>query len=106
MTDPVYEQKALIYKALAHPIRVQIVELLAKGERSVSEIIKQVGAKESNTSRHLAVLKSSGVVKARKDGMNVHYELLMPCLVNMFTCVDNALVEKARFHSEIAKKLS
>jgi len=106
MSGQIYEQKAIIYKALAHPIRIQIVELLADGEKGVSEIIQRVGAKGSNTSRHLAVLKSSGVVRARKDGMNVYYELLMPCLVNMFSCVDNALVEKARFHSEIAEKLS
>jgi len=106
MADPVYEQKAMIYKALAHPIRVQMVELLADGEKSVSEIVEKVGAKGSNASRHLAVLKSCGVVCARKDGMNVFYRLLMPCLVNMFSCVDTALVEKARFHSDIAKKLS
>jgi len=103
--DPVYEQKALIYKALAHPIRIQIVEMLADGEMSVSEIVKKVGAKESNTSRHLAVLKSSGVVASRKDGLNVYYKLLMPCLVNMLSCVNTAIVEKAEFHNEMARRV-
>ena len=106
MSDPIYEQKAMLYKALAHPIRIQIVELLASGEKGVSEIVEIVGAKGSNTSRHLAILKSSGVVRAHKDGMNVHYELLMPCLVSMFSCVDKALVEKARFHSKIARSIA
>ncbi len=103
MTDPLYEQKALICKALAHPIRVRIVEFLASGERIVSEIVEHVGAKESNTSRHLGVLRAAGVVGARKDGMNVFYELRMPCLVNILSCVDDAILEKAEYHKQIAK---
>lgn len=106
MVDPIYEHKALIFKALAHPIRVQIIEFLADGEKSVSEIIAHVGAKESNTSRHLGVLRAAGVVGSRKDGMNVHYDLLCPCLVNMFTCVNDALIQKARIQNEIVGKLS
>ena len=104
-SDPIYEQKALIYKALAHPIRVQIVEFLAGGERTVTEIAEYVGAKEANTSRHLAVLRSAGVLDSRKDGLNVYYDLRMPCLVNMFSCVETALHEKAAYHKAIAERL-
>ena len=104
-SDPIYEQKALIYKALAHPIRVQIVEFLAEGERTVTEIAEYVGAKEANTSRHLAVLRSAGVLDSRKDGLNVYYDLRMPCLVNMFSCVETALHEKAAYHKSIAERL-
>jgi len=106
MTESVYEQKAIIYKALAHPIRVQIVELLAKGEKSVSEIVLEVGAKESNTSRHLAVLRAAGVVGTRKDGLEVFYNLRLPCIVNMFSCVNEALLKKAEYHRKIALRVS
>ena len=105
MPKPIYEHKALIYKALAHPLRIQIVEFLAGGEKSVSEIVAHVGAKESNTSRHLAVLKGAGVVGSRKDGMSVLYELRLPCIVNMFSCVDRAIVEKAEYHKAIAEEI-
>ena len=105
MADTIHEQKALIYKALAHPLRVQMVELLAGGERNVSEIVEHVGAKEANTSRHLAVLKGAGVVGSRKEGLNVYYQLRLPCIVNMFSCVENALVEKAEYHKAIADRL-
>lgn len=105
MVDPIYEAKAQIYKALAHPIRVQVVEMLAQGEKSVSEIVANVGAKEANLSRHLGVLKSAGIIKSRKDGLNVYYQLIMPCLLNMFSCVESALVEKAIFHQKIAERL-
>jgi ArsR family transcriptional regulator len=105
MADPIYEAKAQIYKALGHPIRIQVVEMLAQGEKSVSEIVAQVGAKEANLSRHLGVLKSAGIIKARKEGLNVYYQLIMPCLVSMFSCVNSALVEKAEFHREIAERL-
>lgn len=105
MTHQIYEQKAMIYKALAHPIRVEIVEFLVDGEKSVSEIVKRVGAKESNTSRHLAVLKSAGVVGSRKEGMSVIYKLRLPCIVRMFSCVEKAIMEKAKYHKAIAEKL-
>lgn len=105
MSDPIYEAKAQIYKALGHPIRIQVVEILTQGEKSVSELATQVGAKEANLSRHLGVLKSAGIVRARKEGLNVYYQLIMPCLVNMFSCVENALVEKADFHQKIAERL-
>lgn len=105
MVDPIYEAKAQIYKALAHPIRVQVVEMLAQGEKSVSEIVANVGAKEANLSRHLGVLKSAGIIKSRKDGLNVYYQFIMPCLLNMFSCVESALVEKAIFHQKIAERL-
>jgi len=106
MADPLYEQKALIYKALAHPIRVQIVEFLGAEEKTVSEIVEHIGAKESNTSRHLGVLRSAGVVGARKDGLNVYYKLRMPCLVNMCSCVDDAILEQAEYHGKIAKRIA
>jgi ArsR family transcriptional regulator len=105
MTEPVYEQKALIYKALAHPIRVQIVEYLALGEKSVSEIVEHVGAKKSNTSRHLAVLRAAGVVETRKDGLAVYYNLRLPCLMKMCSCVNEALLKKAEYHKKIARNV-
>jgi len=69
------EMQADIFKALGHPIRLQIVRHLEKGERTVSEIVRAVGAEQSNVSRHLAVLKQCGVLLSRKEGLRVFYSL-------------------------------
>jgi len=84
-------RKAGILKALAHPDRVAVFEYLAAGDRTVTEIADYLGAKPANTSRHLALMKAAGLIAARKDGLNVHYSLAMPCLLSMLSCMDQAV---------------
>jgi ArsR family transcriptional regulator len=99
--EKIYEFKAEIFKSLSHPIRVKIVEFLAKGEKNVGEIVKHVGAEASNISRHLALLKKSGILAYRKEGLNVYYRLEAPCILNFFNCVSEVL----KFRIETDKKL-
>ena len=61
------------FKALAHPTRLQILELLRPGERCVCEIFPALEMEQSNVSRHLSVLKKAGLVQSRKDGLRVIY---------------------------------
>ncbi len=105
MSEPVYEQKARIFKALAHPHRVRIVEMLSAGERSVSEIVEEMGLKEANTSRHLAVLRSAGIISARKEGLKVYYSIKICCLGDMVSCLNNAVCDIADEQARIAKSL-
>jgi len=74
-------------KALAHPTRLFIVDELAKGERCVSELQGLVGADISTVSKHLALLKSAGVITDDKRGLQVFYRLQTPCVLNVFECV-------------------
>jgi ArsR family transcriptional regulator len=94
--------KANILKALAHPVRVQIFETLAVGEKTVGELVQITGEKDANTSRHLAVLRAAGLVCTRKDGLNVYYSNKMPCLISMLACVDQAICDLADEHVKIA----
>ena len=94
--------KANILKALAHPLRVRIFEAIADGKKSVGEIVQLVGEKEANTSRHLALLRTAGLVEARKEGMNVYYSNKMPCLISMLSCVEQAVCNIADEHMKIA----
>ena len=84
-------RKAAILKALAHSDRVAAFEFLAGGERTVTEIADFLGAKPANTSRHLALMKAAGLIEARKDGLNVHYSIRLPCLLSMLECMDEAV---------------
>ncbi len=99
---PAAHQKAKILKALAHPIRVSIFELLAEEEKTVGEIVERLGIKEANTSRHLAILRDAGLVGTRKEGLNVYYSIKMPCLLPMLSCIVDAICTIADEHSRIA----
>lgn len=61
------------FKALAHPTRLHILELLRPGERCVCEIYPELEMEQSNVSRHLSVLKKEGLLQSRKDGLKVIY---------------------------------
>lgn len=64
-----------VFKALAHPTRIQIVKLLRDGELCVCDILPNLDSEQSNTSQHLTVLKNQGIVESRKDGSKVIYSI-------------------------------
>ena len=92
----VYEMQARVIGALAHPIRVAIVELLKDGEVCVCEIAERIGAERSNTSRHLSVMLKAGVLKTRKDGLQVYYSLRTPCILNFLVCATQAIEQNLK----------
>ena len=69
------EKMAETLKAIAHPVRLQIVNILMSGERSVGELVRTLGTKQSLTSQQLSILKSRGVLKSRRNGNVVYYSL-------------------------------
>lgn len=77
MTEQHYNL-AEIYKAMANPKRVAIVELLMKGEVSVDEISKRLKIPKSNVSQHLSHLRHVGIIKPRRAGLSVFYEIAHP----------------------------
>jgi ArsR family transcriptional regulator len=72
------EFKARFFKALAHPVRIRIVELLVASRRSVQELQAALALDQSSVSQHLAVLRANQVVTARKEGVTVRYALRDP----------------------------
>lgn len=80
---PLSEIKAELFKALAHPARVRILEVLAEGEHAVGEMQPKVGIEASHLSQQLGVLRRAGVVVARKDGSSVIYSVKDPLVVDL-----------------------
>ncbi len=68
-------QAALAMKAIAHPLRLKILCVLADHELSVQEIVDNVGTTQSNISQHLAILRDKGVLATRKDANRVYYRI-------------------------------
>ncbi len=90
------EARAKVMKALAHPSRLFIVDELSRGERCVCELTEMIGADVSTVSKHLALLKQSGVVLDERRGQQVFYRLRVPCILNFFGCVEAVLEEVGR----------
>ena len=104
-TKKLYEMKAEVIQAIAHPIRLAIVDYLADGEQCVCDIAEHVGAQRSNVSRHLAVMLKAGVLDCRKDGLRVIYNLRTPCVSGFLTCVSNVLREHVRSQNELLQNV-
>ena len=85
------EERARVIKAMAHPTRLRFVEALADGERCVCELNEMVDADVSTVSRHLALLKSAGIVDSERRGQKVFYWLRVPCVLGFFDCVESVL---------------
>lgn len=75
-TDATRNHAALIARALADPKRLCVVEKLAAGERSVSDLSREVGCQVPNMSQHLSVLRAAGLVASRREGSTVFYRLV------------------------------
>jgi rhodanese-related sulfurtransferase len=81
--DRLYGEFARIGKALASPHRLEILEVLAQGERTVESLATQTGLSIANASRHLQQLRQAQLVLARREGLFVHYRLAGPEVVSL-----------------------
>ena len=88
--------RATVFKALAHPSRLLIVEQLAQTERCVCELTNMVGADMSTVSKHLSVLKNAGIIQDEKRGSQVYYRLKMLCVLRFFECVGEVIETNAK----------
>ena len=89
-------RKAEVIKALAHPLRLAVVEFLRDGERCVCEIVEQLDSGQPNVSHHLALMVRAGVLTSRKDGQWVYYTLGCSCITDFVDCLDDVIKEQAR----------
>jgi len=91
-----YEARAKIAKALAHPSRLLMLELLQNEEMCVSDLTEQVGADQSTVSKHLAVLKDVGLIDVRKEGALSYYRVTCGCLDGFFSCMETVLLSDVK----------
>ena len=82
-----------IFKALGHPARLFIVEQLADGEKCVQELTEKLDVDVSTVSRHLSVMKHTGIVNGDKRGNKVFYSINVPCIMNFMSCIE-AVIEQ------------
>lgn len=106
MTDKerhLFEAKAQVLKALAHPTRLWIAEQLEQGEMCVCEFVDQIDADFSTISKHLSVMKQAGIVEDDKRGKQVYYTLKVPCVLSFMHCVEEVIASKAKAQAALLK---
>ncbi|MBS9535540.1 winged helix-turn-helix transcriptional regulator [Mycobacterium sp. M1] len=91
MSEPLYKLKAEFFKTLGHPARIRVLELLVERDRTVGELLSEVGLEPSNLSQQLAVLRRAGVVISSKDGSSVVYSIASPAIADLLAVARKVL---------------
>lgn len=78
MNQPLHRFKGEFFRALGHPVRLRVLELLRSGERTVSELQVQLEIEASSVSQQLAVLRAKNIVDTRRAGTSVYYSVRDP----------------------------
>ncbi|WP_435923972.1 ArsR/SmtB family transcription factor [Paenibacillus sp. DYY-L-2] len=101
--------KAEFFKALAHPMRIRILEVLCEGERNVNELQSILGSEGSAVSQQLSVLRAKNLVNTAKEGTTVVYSLRDPLIKDLLAVArqifDNHLVESISLLEGIRKEI-
>ncbi|HUT46314.1 MAG TPA: metalloregulator ArsR/SmtB family transcription factor [Sedimentisphaerales bacterium] len=96
MDKKVAEHVAEVLKAVAHPVRLQIVELLETKEMCVGDIVMALGGKQAITSQQLNMMKDKGVLNCRRNGTKVYYRIENQNVVRLLHCIYDHCEKKGR----------
>lgn len=100
-----YEMHADVCKALAHSVRIEIIDILKSDELTFGNIAKQSGVAKSNLAQHLAVMVNKGLLLQRKEGLYVYYRLSSSKVYKAFKLMKDVLKERIQKHRDIYKKI-
>lgn len=87
MNEEIAQKVAVVLKAVAHPVRLNIIELLENKELSVGQIVDSLNQPQAVISQHLVLMKDKGVLDCRRDGKRVIYEIRNKNVINLLHCV-------------------
>ena len=105
MKMQLYEKQAEIAKAMAHPVRVGVLEFVKDGEQCVCDIAEAVGTERSNLSKHLSMMVAAGVLISRKEGLKVFYRIKTPCVIRFLDCLKDCLKEQITEQQQLMESL-
>ena len=100
--------KAQFFRALAHPVRIKILELLVPGDRSVQQLQEALGLGQPVVSQQLAVLRRQGILTSTKEGLSVRYALRDPAIGDLLhvarRIVNNHLIDTRGMLRELQRE--
>ncbi len=104
LTDALLDKIAGRFRAMGNPVRLKILHSLEEGELSVTEIVERVGGSQANASKHLAVLRGVGLVRSRRDGVSVYYEIADEAVFTLCRAVCDSLHSRASAEVETIER--
>ncbi|MBI5100633.1 MAG: winged helix-turn-helix transcriptional regulator [Nitrospirae bacterium] len=96
-----FELQAEVCKTLASPKRLEIINALKEGEKSVGELVAILGVPKANVSQHLAVMRLKGILNSRRDGVNIFYRISNPKVIQACVLMREVLTEQMHERSRI-----
>jgi DNA-binding transcriptional ArsR family regulator len=105
VSTPLYQAKAEFFKALAHPARIRVLELLSQREHAVAEMLPQVGIEPAHLSQQLAILRRLNLIVGRKEGSTVYYALVSPQVAELLIVARRILTEVLQVQVELLDDL-
>lgn len=106
MTDKkIFVLHADVCKALGHPLRIEVIDLLQEQEYSFTDILEVTGGLKSNLSQHLSVMTKKGILKVRRDGQCSYFSLSSEKVAKACRLMREVLIENLKEQQELLKKL-
>jgi ArsR family transcriptional regulator len=101
-----FELQSDVCKTLASPKRIEILNALKEGEKTVSELVEILGVPKANVSQHLAVMRYKGILKSRREGINIYYSVANPKVIEACSLMKEVLMETMKEKGDLAEAAS
>lgn len=101
----IFELHADVCKALGHPLRIEVIDLLQEKEYCFSDILEVTGGLKSNLSQHLSVMTRKGILKVRRDGQCSYFSLSSKKVARACRLMREVLIDNLKEQQELLKKL-
>ena len=101
----IFQMHADVCKALAHAIRIQIIDLIGEGVLGYGEILKKTNVPKSSLSQHLAVMVERGILIHWKEGLHSYYRLSTPKVAEACRLMREVLIERLEKTNEVLKQI-
>jgi ArsR family transcriptional regulator len=106
MDKKLYKMHAEMCKVFTSPVRIEILNLLRDGKKTVSELVELTGLNQSNISQHLHVMREKKIVKTEKQGNNVFYSLTNPKISEAFEIMKQILQDQLAESEKLYKSIT
>jgi DNA-binding transcriptional ArsR family regulator len=98
-----YELEAGLCRALGHPVRLELIYLLREGPKRVADLAQMTGLNQGTVSRHLVILRNSGILTAHQHGRDNIYSLADPRIFDLCDLMRQVLLDQSAKHSKMLK---
>jgi len=105
MDKKIFEMHAEICKVFTNPKRLEIINILRDGEKTVNELTELADVPQANVSQHLTVLRQNNVVTTRRNGANIYYKIANPKILQACDLMREVLLEQLKENEKLVKRM-